>query len=123
MAILKRDEILGAQDILPPVEVPVPEWGGSVLVRQMNGVQREEYSAMVSKLPSDKKGDQYATARYLSVVLVDESGNLLFSEADIKELGAKSAKALWRVWDKAAEINGLVPDEELEKNSEVGQSA
>jgi hypothetical protein len=122
MAILKRDEILGAQDILPPVEVQVPEWGGSVLVKQLSGAERDAYDTELSKLGKDKYGVNLR-ARYLSHVVVDESGKRMFSDADIAALGSKSAAAIGRVWDKASEINGLVADEELEKNSEVGQSA
>ena len=45
---LSREDILKAED-LPTEEVPVPEWGGSVLVRGLTGRERDlfETSMMV----------------------------------------------------------------------------
>lgn len=44
----------------------------------------------------------------------DASGARLFTEADVKALGQKSAKALTRVWEVATKLNGIGAAEEAE---------
>ena len=48
MKALTRDEILGADD-LKTESVKVPEWGGTVLVRELTGAERDEWEASVVK--------------------------------------------------------------------------
>ncbi|MEU8683138.1 MULTISPECIES: hypothetical protein [Streptomyces] len=116
MALLSKDQILKADD-LPTDRIPVPEWGGEVLVRTMTGEQRDEFEA--SQVKINKKGQPEQNlanvrARLVSLVLVDEAGGMLFSAYDIPDLGRKSAKALDRVFEKAQEMNGF-SDEDMEK--------
>jgi len=50
-------------------------------------------------------------ARLVSLALCDETGTRLFSDADITVLGAKSAKALDRVFAVAQRLNGIGSDQ------------
>ena len=52
------------------------------------------------------------------------TGDRLFTEANLRELGNKSAKALDRILLVAQRINGMLPDsvEDAEKNSDAAPS-
>ena len=81
--LLTRDEILGAQDIQTE-RVPVPEWGGEVIVRSMSGSERDawETSLFVEQRASDgtlqRRESNFSNlrARLIAVTLVDEQGHL-----------------------------------------------
>jgi hypothetical protein len=125
MAFLNRNAILAASDIVTE-SVEVPEWGGTVLVRSLTGEQRDRFEASMVGL---RKGKQVmklnnVRAQLVALSVVDESGQLLFSEHDIVALGEKSCAALQRIWDVARKLSGLSDDdvEELTKNSESDQS-
>lgn len=125
MALLTRDAILQAQD-LPTVDVEVPEWGGTVRVRALTGAERDafEQSIVEQRGKSTKMNLANLRAKLVALTVVDEEGKRLFSDADAKLLGQKSALALNRVFEVAQKLSGLSPEdvEELTKNSEDGQS-
>ena len=108
MAILSRNEILNADD-LKAVPVPVPEWGGEVMVRGLTGRERDDFEAgMISMRETSVKVKlTNARARLVALGCVGENGKHLFSTADVHELGAKSGAALERVADKIRELSGL----------------
>lgn len=125
MTILNKEQILSADDAKRD-SVEVPEWGGEVLVKGLSGKERDDYEASI--MQQDKKGNlsmRLANARAKLVVAaaISEDGSRLFSNEDVAALGAKSAKALSRVYNTAAELSGL-KDEDLEElvgNSEADQ--
>lgn len=113
--LLSRDEILGAHD-RKTEDVAVPEWGGTVRVRALSGAERDAYEAGIVQIKGDgsrKFTLANARARLVSLSVVDENGEHLFSEADVAALGAKSATALERVFDVARRLSGL-SDEDVE---------
>jgi hypothetical protein len=106
---LNREDILKADD-LQTRDVPVPEWGGVVRVRGLSGAERDAFQASsVVMLPNGKVGQDFGnmTAKLVARAIVDEDGNPLFNELDIGRLGQKSAVALARVNDVAAELSGI----------------
>lgn len=117
---LKRDAILNAVDIVTE-EVPVPEWGGSVLVRGMNGAERDAYEgSMITGRGKDAQLNiQDARAKLVVACSVDETGAQLFSGADVAALSRKSAIALDRIYEVAARLSGITKEdvEALVKNS------
>lgn len=117
MALLTREAILGCDD-LPRQEVPVPEWGGSVSVRMMTAAERERWEAFVQGETRDR-----IRATLAARTVCDEAGELLFSEADVEALGAKSGPALTRIFAAALKLNRVSKEDvdELEKNSEAGR--
>jgi hypothetical protein len=119
MAILTRDQILKADD-RRTVEVEVPEWGGSVLIRSLTGAERDKFEASTMQNKGGKQVQNYANfrARLVSLCIVNEQGELLFNSADIKLLGDKSVAALQRVFNKCNELNGL-SDEDVEEMTSV----
>lgn len=125
MAILTRDQILQANDIITET-VPVPEWGGEVLVRGLSGSERDgfEDATLEQKGKSRRVNLANVRARLCALSIVDENGKRMFSDEDVRALGRKSAAALDRVFSAAQRLSGLSDDdvEELAKNSTGGQS-
>lgn len=116
MAVLNRDQILNSDD-LTKEEVSVPEWGGEVFVRTLTGTEKDTFE---EKIIGKNGGVNMKNIRALlaSLTIVDEKGERLFEESDIKELGRKSGAALSRVFNVAQRLNKISDDdvEELAKN-------
>ena len=121
---LTRDDILNAEDIRIEV-VQVPEWGGIVHIRTLTGLQREKYVESIRKVTGHGKKQsveivlQKSGAKLAAQTICDEKGKLLFSEADIPALANKSSKALQRVIDASARLNGLDEEAEEEAKNEL----
>lgn len=123
MTYLSKDDIWKVED-RETRDVPVPEWGGVVRVRALSGTERDRYDA--SRMERLKDGTYVPSlansrAKLVALSIVDEDGNLLFTEYDVNRLGLKSAAALTRVADVASELSGLgLPAaEELGKDSDT----
>ena len=108
MSSLKRDDILAVKDIQVEL-VPVPEWGGEVYIKGMSGIERDAFEASVIEQKGNKQKINMANvrAKLAAQTLCDEDGNRLFNDADIKELGKKSASALQRVFEVAQRLSGI----------------
>ncbi len=123
--MLSREQILAAVD-LPREEVYIAEWAGSVWVRTLSAAERDALEAASVQARGKDRSVNLANlrARLAVLCLVDEQGQRLFTDTDAVALGQKSAKALARVYDVAARLNGLSAEdvEELAKNSEPGPS-
>jgi len=119
--LLTRDQILQAQDIQTE-KVDVPEWGGSVLVRGLDGKSRDQFEAEAVIRNGDEVQVNYENlrAKLIAKTVVDEEGNLIFSSADVEALGKKSGRALQRVFNVAQKLSGMTREDfkELVKNSE-----
>ena len=120
MALTKKD-ILKADDIQKEM-VNVPEWGGDIYLRTMSGLERDAFEQSIVK---DKVTNlRNIRARFCALVICDEDGKRLFTDADVVELGRKSSLVLSRIFDVGQSLNGFTNAdvEELAKNSESGQS-
>jgi hypothetical protein len=117
---LTRDDILNADDLRIEV-VQVPEWGGIVHIRTLTGLQREKYVESIRRVTGTGKKQsveivlQQSGAKLAAQTICDEKGKLLFSEQDIPRLAAKSSRALQRVIDASARLNGI--DDEAEEDA------
>jgi hypothetical protein len=120
---LSRDQILSANDIVRE-EVSVPEWGGSVFVSVMSGVERDQWEREIQSLGREKFLDNLR-ARLAAHTIIDESGQRIFTKDDIDQLGRKSYLALQRVCDVAERLNRLSPAamEDLKGKSEPSPGA
>lgn len=127
MALLGKDQILGAEDS-EYRDVPVPEWGGTVRIMGISGTGRDAHESSFFVFGTGGKivGKNFknSRARLLALTLVDEDGQRLFTEKDITALGAKSGKVLDRLYDIAKELSGLTEAavEAKAGNSEPGES-
>jgi len=115
--ILTREQILEADD-LKSEEIPVPEWGGSVLVRPMSGSERDAFEARYAKV-----GKQNIRAASAAASICDENGQAIFSVSDIEALGKKSAAALDRVADAALRLSKLSQQDVAQLEQEASGNA
>ena len=127
MGLLTREEIQEVED-LQQEEVPVPEWGGSVIVQGLSAKERDIFEQSIVLL--DESGKDYRTdmqnlrAKLVARTVVDEDGNRLFSEDDIAWLGEKNGAAIDRIFAVAQRLSGLAEAdvEDLVKNFAAGRS-
>lgn len=113
---------LGREDILSKkggklIELEVPEWGGTVHLREMTASERDAFE----QASLDKSGSARLInirARLASISLCDFSGKRLFSDADIAALGELPASALDRIFDASMKLNKISKQDvdDLEKN-------
>jgi hypothetical protein len=110
---LTRDQIFAAED-LTTVAVEVPEWGGTVFVRMMTAGERDRFETDLLEHPG-----QDVRARLAAATACDESGQLLFTPADIGTLTRKGAAAMTRLFAASAKLNRITAKdvEELAGNS------
>jgi hypothetical protein len=125
MAFLNKEQIKAADDRETRV-VEVPEWNGEVLVKTLSGRERNKFQGSTVKMNKSGQPEtnwENMTARFVSLVMVDENGNRLFgSEADVIALGEKSAAALERVYDAAWELNGMGEQQVEDKAEDFGET-
>lgn len=116
---LSKDQILSADD-LPIRAVNVPQWGGEVLLKTLNGSEREELERLVNEFKTRGKlaGGKAVRAVAAALSIVDENGNRIFQDTDIESLAKKSGAALDLLLDEILEHNAMTKGaaEELEKN-------
>jgi len=114
---LSRDAILSADD-LPRQEVDVPEWGGTVFVRSMSGLERDTFETSLTNGKDKSVNLKNIRARLVCLTAVDDNGERLFADGDEDALGKKSAAALDRIFTVAQKLNGLNSSdvEELAEN-------
>lgn len=100
--------ILAAQD-LPVAEMEVPEWGAWVRVRTLTAGERDTFESEVvqNNGRNTRTNTRNIRAKLVAACLVDEDGRPLFGLADVEALSAKSAKAMDRIFGKAAELCGM----------------
>lgn len=122
---LGADAILKAAD-LQVAEIEVPEWGGWVRVRGLTGLERDQFeSEMTQRKGKDVQMNlRNIRARLVQLSVVDEKGERMFTHQVLEALGAKSARALDRIFTKSMELSGLSPGdvENLAENLDNGQS-
>jgi L-asparaginase II len=105
--MLTRDAILAAAD-LSVQAVAVPEWGGSVHIRVMNGGERGEFeAAAVATKKDDAAGIARLRVLMVALTLCDAGGTRLFTSSpeDLALLNGKSGEALDRVARAAMTLN------------------
>ena len=121
MTYLSRDAILQREDIVTE-DVEVPEWGGTVRVRGMSGVERDAFEAGLIQQPASngarrRKQEPQQTnmanirAKLASWCCVDAQGGRLFTESDAQALGGKNAAALARIFDVATRLSGITEED------------
>ena len=118
MSVLKRDDILQAEDIKTEL-VPVPEWGGDVYVKGMNGAERDKFEGSLVILRGKDKQMNMTNirAKLASMTICDDKGKRLFNENDVQALSQKSAAALQRVFVVAQKLSGI-SDDDIEELAE-----
>ena len=110
---LTKAQIIGCSDS-EVKEIEVPEWGGSVFIRSINGRERGIVESWVS---NGKVIDGFVN-RLMLMCLSDEKGNRLFTDNDLPVIEEKNGAVLSRLATEALSVNGLSSKdfEETEKN-------
>ncbi|RKZ99312.1 MAG: hypothetical protein DRQ47_11270 [Gammaproteobacteria bacterium] len=114
--MLTKDEILNAQDTETQT-IKVKEWGGEVTIAVMSGFARDKFEAsIVGKNGTSNMSN--IRSKLVASSIVDEKGDLMFTDADIIKLGKKSSIALDRIFTAAQSLNKITDDDvdELAKN-------
>lgn len=117
-----RERILAAPDIQQE-RLEIPEWGETVLVRSLSGLEREALNTLVYEARrSNKPVPIFAAVAAFS--MVDEDGRRVFSDHDIGELAKHSSGALERFYDWQVKHSGIGDRavEDAIKNSGAGQN-
>ena len=112
---LSKEQILAADD-LGLLEVPVPEWGGSVHIRVMSVGERDSYEN--EWMANKSTGVPNFRSKFLQRVLCPDKGELLFTKEEVDALAKKSARVVGTLWEAAMRHNKLTDQdvEELAKN-------
>lgn len=123
---LDKNMILNADDIKTDA-VDVPEWGGTVLVKALNGAERDSFEASIVTGSGNnvKMNMENIRAKLVVRSIVGEDGKRLFSDSDAEILANKSAAALDRVFTIAQALSGIGEKDlkEMVKNSEADPNA
>lgn len=106
--ILDRETILGKQKLRAEL-VAVPEWGGSVYVRELTSAERDTWEGNLVTLRGGSADIDFDNARasLAAATIVNSEGKRLFSEADVIELGKLSGAAMNRVYEVATKLSGI----------------
>jgi len=113
MGYLSRNDVLQAEDF-ETREVEVPEWGGTLLVRELSAdeVERIGFGQMDSKGNRDLRKAKGLRMRVISWAAIAEDGTPLFNKGDVEKLAKKSSRAIGRVFDTIQKLSGIVIEEE-----------
>ncbi len=89
--------------------VDVPEWGCRVIVRGMTAAERDafEQSTFEMKGKNVKFNLANVRARLVAACCVDEHGQRVFGDDQVAALGAKSGKAVDRLYAVAQRLCGM----------------
>ena len=119
-SFLTRDQIFAVPDIQTEA-VFVPAWNGTVNVKGMSAAERDafEASTTIQKGNSIELNRKNFRAKLVALTVVDDDGNRIFADTDIKALGEKSAQALDLLFAAASRLSGISKQDEddLVKNS------
>jgi hypothetical protein len=106
---LTKEEILGFND-LETVDVFVNEWEANVRIRTLSAQERDSFEKSLFK-GGDPRNRQVTMdnfrAKFISLILVDEKGDRLFSEDDVAALGLKSASAIDHIFAEGQKLSGI----------------
>lgn len=103
--------------------VVIPEWkneDGSPLELTLRAMSAQDKDKWETNL-SGKNGQfnlENIRARLAAMSIVDEKGELVFSDSDLMALGKKSGAAMARIYEAAEKLNYMSKDdlEKLSKN-------
>lgn len=120
--MLTRQQIL-RQTKMKIVEVPIPEWGGSVYVLEMTGKERDnfEVAQLRGRGGSAQQNMTNARAKLVAAVTVDKEGRRIFQDSDVRALGETSSKALTRIFRVATDLSGLTEKDMEDLSAALGE--
>ena len=117
--LLTADLLRSIKPVLETRRVQVAEFGEGVevVVSEMTAAERDAWEASIFKPGKRGAGQMRRTnfrATLLVRCLVDDQGNRLLGDSEASVLGRLGAQVISRLWDIAAELNGIGEDDEEE---------
>jgi|TARA_R100001530_G_scaffold56739_2_gene41382 hypothetical protein len=107
---LTKEQILNADDLETK---EVKAFGGKILIRSLTAEEREELRKEVEASGQDLLK---MMVKLVSLTVINEKKERLFTENDVEALSKKSAKELDKVFQVAQSLAGLGVVKETEKN-------
>ena len=123
--MLSREQILNKIDI-EIKEIPVPEWGGNIFIRQLSRGEQDTYLKRQygeTRLKQDSKAKNqeitavniYGHDAYLCVCgICNEDGTPLFKQTDIEELKKKNGAVIGHIAVEIVKFSGMAGDVPIE---------
>ncbi len=113
--VLTREAILARRKLRAEL-VEVPEWQGSVYVRELTAAERDHWEGKLVNLKGKVATVTFDNARaaLAAATVVDAEGSRLFTVEDVEALGQLSGAALNRVYEVAARLSGIT-EEDIEE--------
>ena len=109
--LLSKDQIFACQDVTTET-IAMPEWGGEVKIKAMSIGDQIEFERLNKK----SKESANIVCNTLLYCCIDDNGDRLFTEADLKTLEKKSFKAIEKLFRACLSLNALNSDS-LEKEA------
>lgn len=125
MGLLSKDALVSAAVTLPTERVYVPELGDGafVIVRGLTATQRDAYEKATWVQRGRKRVlVDNVRAKLIVKCLVDEDGNLQYTDADAPAIGKLRADVLERVFDACRRTSGM-SEEALEEKKADSETA
>lgn len=105
---LTREQIKAKRRVMPREPLSVPELGDEpIYVAKLSAAGRDKFEQIVTGGRSGQVNLDNIRARFLTLVCVDESGQLLFEDADAEWLGELDTDVVQKIVDKGFAINGI----------------
>jgi len=103
---LSREQILAAVDMKIEA-VEVPEWGGTVYIRNLTGKARERFEKSRYRMHGKEVEIIHENTRtsLLAATICDAQGNLLFTAEHLDALGEKSGEILDRLFEASQRLS------------------
>lgn len=120
---LTREQIFSKSDISTK-EIEVPEWGGSVYIRQLTRGEQDAYlkrqygAAFMKQDPRARQQEIKGMSLYghdtflCACAICDENGKAIFSQTDIAELEKKNGEVIGRLAKEIILFSGMAGDVE-----------
>jgi hypothetical protein len=107
---LTREEILAKRSVRPRVAVEV-DGLGTVYVAKFSAKDRDRFEEIITGGIPGKVNLKNVRAQVATLLIVDEEGKRLFSDADADALGELDTDTIQAVVDAGFKINGIKNDE------------
>ncbi len=107
--------------------VYIPELRGSVIVRGMTGIERDEWEMSCIRFNGRNRefNGRNLRARLVVRCTFNEDGTRMFADEDAAQLGKIGAHVLQRLYDAVTRVSGVSDEDfqELEKHSAEGDTS
>jgi len=119
MTLLDKQQIIDVDDVVYE-DIEVEEWGGSVRVRVLTGTERDkwEQECINRTGPNNKVRIGQLKVGLLAATLINEEGELLFSQKELTVLNSKSSAVIQRLFKQVQRVSAIGDEavDELAKN-------